>query len=59
MKVETGEQPYASWIEKFDLKTYGKREFQEHLSAAGFTGIEIDTEGGKRICVTAENPAGL
>ena len=54
MKVETGEQPYTFWIEKLHLKAYSKREFQEHLSAAGFTGMEIDTEGGKRICVTAK-----
>ena len=59
MRVETGEQPYTFWIEKLDLKAYGKREFEEHLSAAGFTGIEIDTEGGKRICVTAKNPVEL
>jgi ubiquinone/menaquinone biosynthesis C-methylase UbiE len=59
MRVETGEQPYTYWIKKLDLKAYSEREFREHLSAADFTGIEITTEGGKRICVRAKNPAGL
>jgi ubiquinone/menaquinone biosynthesis C-methylase UbiE len=59
MRVETGEQPYTYWIEKLDLNAYGEKEFREHLSAAGFSGIEINTERGKRICVTAKNPAGL
>jgi ubiquinone/menaquinone biosynthesis C-methylase UbiE len=54
MRVEAGEQPYTFWIEKLNLNAYSKNDLEKHLSAAGFTGIETNTEGGKRICVTAK-----
>jgi ubiquinone/menaquinone biosynthesis C-methylase UbiE len=61
-KPEQGEVRYLYWIEKLSLKTYTEAEFRNHLTEAGFTQVQIWSEGKSRMCVSAraekKRPAG-
>jgi ubiquinone/menaquinone biosynthesis C-methylase UbiE len=57
-KPEQGEAPYQFWIKKLDLKTYTASDFHRYLTEAGFTGVNIVTEGKSRVCVSARAKKG-
>jgi ubiquinone/menaquinone biosynthesis C-methylase UbiE len=56
-KTEEGRPAYRYWIETLDMKTYTAADFRKHLAGAGFTGVEIITQGKNGICVSARKPA--
>ena len=52
-KPEEGRVPYQYWIKRLNLKTYTTSDFRKYLTEAGFTDVQVWSEGKSRLCVNA------
>jgi ubiquinone/menaquinone biosynthesis C-methylase UbiE len=52
-KPDGREAPGRYWIKTLGLKMYGPSDFRKYMTEAGFTGVNILSEGKGRICVGA------